>query len=160
MSSLPSQGFCSLPQPEMQILCAETTWDVQFGASRGSQLHGIRARASSGHISELHHPSPAHRSDFGHQAFVCLHLQSTGCALSGVKGRVCFSVEFGITHRSRYLALSHSFRSPCCQPSSRASLGRTCSPLPAPGNRADDGAHSAEFLFLKNVALGKGFGPE
>lgn len=72
MSSLPSQGFCSLPQPEMQILCAETMWDVQFSASRGSQLHGIRARASSGHISELHHPSPAHRSDFGHQAFVSI----------------------------------------------------------------------------------------
>lgn len=71
-----------------------------------------------------------------------------------------FHFEFAITHKNRYFAFSHRFMSFCCQPSSHASLGGACSPQPARGNSADDGAHLTEFLFLKNVTLGKGFGPE
>lgn len=47
-----------------------------------------------------------------------------------------------------------------CQLSSDAPLGATCSTQQTLGNSADDGAHLTEFLFLKNVTLGKGVGPE
>lgn len=43
---------------------------------------------------------------------------------------------------------------------SAAPLGGTCSPQSARRNSADDGVRITEFLFLKNVTLGKGFGPE
>lgn len=60
--------------------------------------------------------SPAHRADCSHQAFVYLRLQSTGCALSRVKGWVCSFVECGITHKSRCFALRHRFRAPAASP--------------------------------------------
>lgn len=71
-----------------------------------------------------------------------------------------FFSEFVITHKNGYFAFSHGFTSLRCRPGSHASLGGTCSPQPARGNSADDGAHLTEFLFLKNVTLGKGFGSE
>lgn len=124
-------GMCSLVLPKA----------LSSTSARASSGHN--SRASSGHSSRIlwpqfksilwpqfrsilwlwlrvcfgaPAPSPAHRADCGHQAFVYPHLQSTGCALSRVKGKVCSFVECGITHKSRCFALRHRFRAPAASP--------------------------------------------
>jgi len=158
--ALPSKGFLLRngfsQQTGSPVVRHFGTWSWMLGEAHSSVLSRQEHPLATFQGSAVR--ALAHGRDFGHRTFV--YLCGTGCALPRVKGSACFFFEFAITHKNRYFAFSHRFTSLRCQPSSLASLGGTCSPQPTRGNSADDGAHLTEFLFLKNVTLGKGFGPE